>query len=327
VPTDNRTALAFWIAAPGRGEIRREMLPEAVEGEVLVRTLFTGISRGTESLIFRGEVPESEHERMRCPFQAGDFPGPVKYGYINVGMVEDGPPHLAGHRVFCLYPHQTRYVVPESAVHPLPADVPAARAVLAANLETALNGLWDAGPRLGERISVVGGGTLGCLAAWLAGRIPGCRVELIDPAPAREATAQSLGVRYRSPEAATPDADLVIHASGSPGGLAAALRLAAFEGRVVEMSWFGSTPVPLPLGEGFHQRRLTLISSQVGTVSASMRPRWDHRRRMELVLSLLAEPALDVLVTGEDRFEDLPAVLVRLAAGPGATLCHRIRYS
>jgi len=264
---------------------------------------------------------------MRCPFQAGDFPGPVKYGYINVGVVEEGPADLQGRTVFCLYPHQTRYVVPTSAVYPLPEGVHPNRAVLAANLETAVNGLWDAGPRLGERVAIVGAGTLGCLAGWLAGRIPGCKVELIDLDPNRARVAEKLGVGFRIPDAATPDADLVIHASGSPSGLAAALRLAAVEARIVEMSWFGSKPVEIPLGEGFHHKRLTLVSSQVGTVAAPMRPRWNHRRRMELALSMLSDPILDVLISGEDPFEKLPAVQSRLAADSGSTLCHRIVYS
>jgi len=326
VPNDTPSASAFWVIAPGRGEIRAETLPERRDGDVLVRTLYTAISRGTESLIFRGEVPDSEYRRMRCPFQDGNFPGPVKYGYVNVGLVEGGPPDLTGRPVFCLFPHQTRYVVPASAVYPLPEGVTPERAVLAANLETAVNGLWDAGPRLGEHIAVVGGGTLGCLAAWLAGRIPGCEVELIDLDPGRERIAQALGIGFRAPDTATPDADLVIHASGSPAGLATAIGLAGVESRVVEMSWFGSTPVTLPLGEGFHHRRLSLISSQVGSVAPPMRPRWDRRRRMGLALSLLTESALDALITGEDAFEDLPAVQARLAREPGGTLCHRITY-
>jgi threonine dehydrogenase-like Zn-dependent dehydrogenase len=320
-------AAAFWIRAPGCGEIRSETLPAPLAGEVQVRTLYSAVSRGTETLVFRGEVPASEHVRMRAPFQMGEFPGPVKYGYVSVGAVEAGPPDLLGRNVFCLHPHQTRYVVPAAAVAPLPEGVPPARAVLAANLETAVNGLWDAAPRIGDRIAVVGGGALGCLVAWLAGRIPGCEVELVDVNPRRAAVAHALGVRYASPEAARGEADLVVHASGAAAGAATALRLAGFEATVLEMSWYGSAVVPLPLGEGFHARRLVLRSSQVGHVAAAQRARWPHRRRLELALALLAEPALDMLITGEDRFEDLPAVMARLAHAPGDALCHRINYS
>lgn len=320
------TAEAFWIIAPGRGEIRAETLPPLADGDVEVRTRYSGISRGTEALVFRGEVPASEYERMRAPFQAGDFPGPVKYGYISVGDVENGPSDLIGRSVYCLYPHQTRYRVPAAAVHPLPDAVAPARAVLAANLETAVNGLWDATPRIGDRIAVVGGGTLGCLCAWLAAGVPGCAVELIDTNARRAETAAALGADFRLPAHATPDADLVIHASGTAAGLATALGLAGFESTVLELSWFGRREVPLRLGEAFHPRRLTLRSSQVGTVATAQRPRWDHRRRLALTLDLLAEPALDALITGEDAFSDLPSVMARLADAPGDTLLHRIRY-
>ncbi len=325
IPTET-TASAYWIIEPGRGEIRDETLGQARDGEILVRTLYSGISRGTESLVFRGEVPASEHQRMRAPFQGGDFPGPLKYGYCNVGLVEDGPPGLIGRTVFCLFPHQTRYRVPASAVHPVPDAVPAGRAVLAANLETAINGLWDAGPRLGDRITVIGAGTLGCLCAWLAARIPGCEVQLIDLNPRRAELAADLGVDFVLPDQAQGDQDLVIHTSGSPAGLAAGLDLAAFEATVLELSWYGTREVGLPLGRGFHQRRLTLRSSQVGSVAASQRARWDYARRMGLALRLLQDPLLDLLITGEDPFEALPKVQARLARDPGDTLMHRIRY-
>jgi threonine dehydrogenase-like Zn-dependent dehydrogenase len=263
---------------------------------------------------------------MRAPFQAGDFPAPVKYGYISVGRVEAGPPELLGRDVFCLHPHQTRYVVPAAAVHPLPEAVAPERAVLAANLETAVNGLWDATPRLGDRITVIGAGTLGCLTAWLAAQIPGCRVELVDINAARAEIASALGVQFATPDAATPEADLVVHCSGHGEGLVTALTLAAFEARVVELSWYGERSVELPLGAAFHARRLQLISSQVGSVAKAQRARWDFARRMGLALDLLTDQRLDMLITGEDSFTDLPAVMARLSRNPGDTLCHRIRY-
>jgi NADPH:quinone reductase-like Zn-dependent oxidoreductase len=324
VSTDD--ARAFWIAEPGRGELRGESLPEPSPDEVIVRSLFSGISRGTEALVFEGRVPVSEHQRMRAPFQAGEFPGPVKYGYASVGQVERGPRELRDCVVFALYPHQTRYVVPAKAVHVLPHGVPAQRAVLAANLETAINGLWDARPHVGDRISIIGGGTVGCLVAWIAGRMPGCEVELVDTNSARASVAGALGVGFATPERAIEGADIVIHASGSAAGLALALRVAGFEATIVEMSWYGNQIVPLPLGEEFHARRLTIRSSQVGCVAPSQRTRWDTRRRMQLALSMLTDPALDVLITGESPFESLPQVMAQLAAAPGETLCHRIRY-
>lgn len=317
---------AFWVAEPGRGEIRIEPLEERGPGDVMVRTLFSGVSRGTESLVFKGQVPASERERMRAPFQAGSLPGPVKYGYASVGVVEEGPDDLVGRHTFALFPHQTRYVVPAVAVHVLPDDVPPERAILAANLETAVNGLWDATPHVGDRIVVIGGGAVGCLTAWLAGRIPGAEVTLVDINPRRADMALALGISFAPPEAAPADADLVIHASGSSAGLELALGVAGFEATVVEMSWFGDRRVSLPLGEAFHVRRLTIRSSQVGQVSAGQRARWNYSRRMQLALSLLSDQVLDELITGESAFDDLPETMANLAVAPGDVLCQRIRY-
>ena len=321
-----RSARAFWIAAPGRGEIRDEALREPGADEVTVRTEYTGISRGTEALVFNGRVPPTEYQRMRAPYQSGDFPAPVKYGYASVGVVEHGPDALHGRRVFALFPHQTCYVVPADAVHALPDSVPSRRAVLAANLETALNGVWDADLNDGQRLTIIGAGTVGCLAAWVARTECGCQVELIDTNISRAATASRLGATFRAPAQASPDADAVIHASGSPAGLELALRIAGFEATVVEMSWYGDQVVPLRLGEHFHAQRLTLKSSQVGAVARSRRGEWTRRRRMERAIAMLNDPALDALITGESRFDELPQVMAELAAAPGDTLCHRIAY-
>lgn len=321
------TARACWTVEPERAEIREERLEPPTDGEVQVRALHSAISRGTEMLVFRGKVPRSEWQRMRAPFQVGEFPGPVKYGYVNVGVVEEGPSDWLGRTVFCLYPHQSRYTVPLSAVVLVPAHVPAGRAVLAANLETAINALWDAAPRLGDHITVVGGGTLGLLVAWLAARLPGCQVQVVDRIPSRAGLVQALGATFSLPADAIPDADLVVHASGSAKGLATALSLAAFEATVLELSWYGEGPVAAPLGEAFHSQRLTLKSSQVGHVASAQRGRWTHRRRLELALSMLTDPALDQLITHRATFDQLPQVLERLA-GPLAadTLCQRIDY-
>jgi len=322
-------AEACWLVEPGRAEIRREPLREPGPGELRVRTLHSAVSRGTEGLVFRGEVPSAEAERMRAPFQQGDFPAPVKYGYASVGIVEAGPAPWCGRTVFCLHPHQTRYVVPVQAVHEVPAAVPAARAVLAANLETAINALWDAAPRVGDRIAVVGGGVVGLLVAWLAARVPGTEVEVVDVRRERRAPAEALGTRFAEPADATPGVDLVLHASGHPEGLATALRLAGFEATVLELSWYGSRPVAVPLGAAFHSQRLTIRSTQVGHVATAQRARWSHRRRMALALSLLAEPVLDTLLTDHAPFAELPAVLARLSMPAGAplTLCQRIDYA
>ncbi len=323
-------ARAFWVTGPGRGELRDSDLAPPGPGEALVRALASGISRGSESLVFQGRVPSSEYQRMRCPFQTGDFPAPVKYGYASVGIVEalgpQAPPSLRGRRIFCLHPHQDRYVVPASALVPVPDDVPDARAVLAANMETAVNGLWDAGPRVGDRIAVVGAGVVGALTAALAARIPGTRVEIVDIDPRRAELAAALGCGFALPDEAHGEADVVIHASGAPTGLATALSLAGFEARVIDMSWYGDRPVTLPLGEAFHVRRLRLISSQVGEVAASRRARHSRRDRLALALALLGDASFDRLLTGESPLSALPDVMPRLVQTPDGALCHVIRY-
>ncbi|MFD8913704.1 dehydrogenase [Streptomyces sp. NPDC059575] len=322
----NPSARAFWLRSPGQGELRDVTLAAPAEGEVLVRSLYSGVSRGTETLVFRGGVPESQHDAMRAPFQEGDFPAPVKYGYLNVGVVEEGPAELIGRTVFCLYPHQTRYVVPVSAVTVVPERVPAARAVLAGTVETAVNALWDAAPLVGDRIAVVGGGMVGSSVAALLARFPGVRLQLVDADPARAKTAEALGVGFATPDEALDGCDLVVHASATEQGLTRALELLAPEGTVIELSWYGDRRVTLPLGESFHSRRLTVRASQVGTVSPAARPGRGYAERMALALDLLADPALDALVTGESDFEELPGLMPRLASGELPALCHRIRY-
>ena len=303
-------------------------LPPGQAGQVLVRTVYSGVSRGTEALVFNGEVPRSQYEAMRAPFQEGEFPGPVKYGYANVGEVlpEDAPPELAGSTVFCLYPHQDLYRVPAAAVARIPAGVPPARAVLAANMETAINVVWDARPAAGDRIVVIGAGVVGLLVAWLCRQVPGAAVTAVDVNPERGSAAGALGVAFRTEAERQPAADLIVHASGQPAGLHTALDIAGVEATIVEASWYGSRSVPLPLGEAFHSRRLTLRSSQVGRLPPERAARWSHARRMRLALELLRAAELDALISGESGFAELPAVMARLSRDPRAALCHRIRY-
>jgi len=321
-----REARAFWLEAPGRAALRREALPAPGESEILVRAEISAVSRGTESLVFAGRVPPSQYQAMRCPFQAGDFPAPVKYGYASVGVVEEGPRDLLGRRVFCLHPHQDFYVVPATAARLVPEKIPTERAALAANMETALNAVWDGAPRPGDRIAIVGAGVVGSLVAALVARLPGARVTLVDIDPARAAIADGFGCDFASPDAAERECDLVFHASGASAGLATALKLAGFEATVVELSWYGDRAVAAPLGEDFHARRLTLLSSQVGAVAPARRARWSRERRLDLALSLLDDAALDRLITGTCNFADLPAAMARLAEAPHGALCHLVRY-
>ncbi|HEY2176083.1 MAG TPA: NAD(P)-binding protein [Mycobacteriales bacterium] len=319
-------ALAFWLREPGVGEIRPEPLPEPGPDEVLVRTLNSGVSRGTETLVFRGGVPASQYAAMRAPFQDGDFPGPVKYGYLNVGVVEAGPAQLLGRTVFCLYPHQTAYVVPARAVVVVPDDVPPARAVLAGTVETAVNALWDAAPLLGDHITVVGAGMVGCCAARLLARFPGVRVTLVDVDGTRAEVAAALDVDFARPADAAGDRDLVLHASATSAGLQRSLDLLAPEGTVIDLSWYGDTEVHLSLGGAFHSRRLGIRASQVGAVSPARRERRTTADRLAIALDLLRDPAFDSLITGVSRFDELPEVMARLAGGSLPALCHTVTY-
>src|SRR2546423_111554 len=285
-------AHAFWLRAPGCGEIRPVTLPEPGRDDVLVRTLRSGVSRGTETLVFRGGVPVDQYAAMRAPFQEGEFPGPVKYGYLNVGVVEQGPAELRGRTVFCLYPHQTAYVVPAAAVTVVPDGVPPDRAVLAGTVETAVNALWDAAPLIGDRVTVVGAGMVGCCVARLLSRFPAMQVTLVDVDPGRSDVAAALSVDFASPADAAGARDLVVHASATSAGLQRSLELLAPEGTVIDLSWYGERAVSLTLGGTFHSGRLAIRSSQVGTIAPARRASRTFADRLALALELLADPAL-----------------------------------
>lgn len=317
-------ATALWAVAPHVLELRQQALGQLAEGSLRVATLFSGVSAGTERLVLAGKVPESEWQRMRAPFQDGDFPFPVKYGYAAVGRVIEGDPSRIGQTVFALHPHQSLFDLPADALVPVPEDIPATRAILVANVETALNGIWDANASPGDHIAVVGGGVVGLLVARLCARIPATRVSVIDIDPARAPLARAFGAHFCLPGDAPGEQDLVIHASGHPDGLATALALAGMEATVLEMSWYGDRPVAAPLGGAFHSRRLVLKSSQVGQVPPQRRVRWSYRRRMEAALSLLRDPVLDMMLCEPISLQDAPARLPDLLSGVSGMLAQPI---
>lgn len=326
MPSNTVVGHAFWVVKPGQGELRAEEVPAPGPGQVRLRALYSGVSRGTESLVFHGRVPPSEYERMRGPHQAGSLALPVKYGYCLVAEIAEG--ERAGQQVFCLHPHQSWTCVDASAVTVLPPSLPAARAVLTANMETALNATWDAGVAAGDRVVVVGGGVVGCLVAYLCGRMPGTEVQLVDVEPSRAAVASALGVAFASPAQCWADADVVFHASATQAGLQTSLDAAGLEATVVELSWYGDASVQVRLGGGFHPRRLRLLSSQVGRIPAQRAARWDYARRLGTAMALLADDTLDVLISSECSFEALPREMPRIL-GPRTSepvLCHRICY-
>jgi threonine dehydrogenase-like Zn-dependent dehydrogenase len=319
-------ATALWYVGPGKIELRAETLLQPSADQVLVATEFSGVSRGTERLIMAGKVGQSEWERMRAPLQAGSFPYPVKYGYCATGLVEQGPKELLGRRVFVLAPHQTRFLAPASMATPLPDGLPSRRATLAANMETALNAVWDSGAGPADKIVVVGGGIVGLLIAYIAAGLPGADVTVVDLATERAVIAQSFGAKFATPDKCPEDADVVFHATASAPGLATAINAAGFEGTVVEVSWFGDGTTPTPLGGAFHSRRLRLISSQVGHVATTRRARWSYRRRLEAALTLLQDGRLDALITEEIAFTDAPTLLPALLSPAAKGLAPIIRY-
>jgi NADPH:quinone reductase-like Zn-dependent oxidoreductase len=319
-------ARSLWYVEPGRAEIREEALPPPAAGELRVRALHSAISRGTEALVQAGRVPESEYDRMRAPAMAGTFPFPVKYGYAMVGRIEDRPGVLEGKAVFALHPHQCTFNLPAGAAVPLPAGVTPQRAVLAANMETALNAVWDAGVGPADRIAIIGVGVVGALVGYLCGRLAGADVTLVDIDPSRKAVAAAMGTKFAAPPKAPPECDVVFHTSGNAQGLSMAIDLAGDEATIVEMSWYGAGTVGLALGGAFHSRRLKLISSQVGQVSPARRPRWSHKRRLAAALALLADPALDALLAPAVAFDDLPAELPRILKPGSGVLCQIVNY-
>ncbi len=325
-------AHALWYVRPSQAEIRSETLHAGPGDDCLVRALHSAVSRGTESLVFHGQVPESEYTRMRAPAMGGQFPFPVKYGYNHVGLVEQGPAELEGQRVFSLWPHQTAFFAPAASLCHLPDALPGNRAVLAANMETALNAVWTAKVGPADRIAVVGGGVVGLLVAYLCGQLPGAQVTLIDLYRGRATLCHALGVQYAHPDdlinlqADTANCDVVFHTSGQPAGLTTALELAGDEATVVELSWYGTRRVEIPLGQAFHSRQLQLLSCQVGHIDAAHRPRWDYRRRLQAAINLLLDDRLDHLLVPAIAFEDVPNQLGHLLDPTHPALCQVIDY-
>lgn len=305
-------ARSLWYVKPGVAEFRTERLPPLSSGVARIATEYSAISRGTERLVALGEIPKSEWARMRAPSQAGEFSFPVKYGYSATGIVTAGPERLVGQRIFALHPHQDHFQLEADELVPLPAAIPSRRAALGANMETALNAHWDAGTAPGDRVLVVGAGVVGLLVGYLARRIAGTEVTITDIDPARAAQAAALGLKFSAPLEIPPGHRIVFHASATSAGLETAINAAAFEGRVIELSWFGTRPATVNLGGAFHSRRLSIISSQVGHVAPSQRSQIDRRERLRRAVALLDDPALDALAPEEIRFAELPEALPRI---------------
>lgn len=305
-------------------------LPPFNSQSVRIKTLYSGISRGTESLVFNGLIPESEWQTMRCPHQSGAFSFPISYGYSVVGKVIETGPEITkmfpGDIVFVLHPHQEQIVAQGDMVRPVPEEIPAMRAVLAANMETALNGVWDGGVDVHHKVSVIGGGVVGLLTAYLANKVTEATVSVIDINPNKQEIAEKLGLRFATPDDAPAEQDIIFNTSSSETGLQCGLDHLAFEGSLIEMSWYGDKPVQLSLGGRFHSQRLKIISSQVGHVSPSKRTTHGYEGRMAEVMQWLADPLLDHLLEEEIAFKALPDVLPEIFSKESDILCQVVRY-
>lgn len=317
---------ALWYIGPRRTAIRKATLGPLEPDHIRVRTIASGVSRGTESLVFDGKVPQEEWQRMRAPMQEGDFPFPVKYGYQSVGRVIAGPDDWQDRRVFVLHPHQTLFDTPIASAVPVPRDIPPTRAVLCGNMQTALTAIWDAKAAPGDRIAVVGGGVVGLLIGWLAAQIPAVSVELVDVNRERAPIARNLGLSFAEPGAARGDNDIVFHASASEAGLQSAIALAGEEATVMEMSWYGARAVAIDLGGAFHSRRLKLAASQVGRIPEDHRARWDFARRNETALALLDDARLDGLLERAVDFHALPEAMASIFERTSGVLCQLVTY-
>ncbi len=323
-------ARAVWYTGKGNVELRPDRVGQPAPGHVRLRMLFSGISRGTERLVFEGAVGVSEYERMRAPFQTGHFPFPVKYGYCATGVVENGADEFVGHTVFCLHPHQDVFVVPATAITFLPEGLPARRATLAANMETALTAMWDSGSNLGDRIVIIGAGVVGLLVAYLAAHIPGTDVTVVDIDASRKPIVDQFGATFATPDEVNQNceanADVVFHTSASAAGLQTAISVAGPEATIVEMSWYGDRETPVNLGGAFHSQRLRLIASQVGQIPTHRQPRWTYQKRITKALDLLQDPVFDALVAEDILFDDVATALPEVLGKDAKGLAPVIRY-
>lgn len=308
-------ARAVWFPQARAVELRREALPAAGPGDLRVRAIASAVSHGTEMLVYRGQVPSQMP--LDLPAVRGDFDFPIKYGYASVGWVVQVGARVEGFAtgdlVFVHHPHQTEYVVPATAQQGpepvrLPPELPPEHGVFLANVETAVNVLLDAAPRLGERVVVFGQGVVGLLLTQLTRQAGAGLVIAVDPFSLRRELARAAGADVvLAPDENLPTtirdltgglgADLVLEASGNPAALDQAIAATAFQGTVVVCSWYGTKPAAIDLGGAFHRRRIRIVSSQVGSIDPTLQARWSFRRRLDLARDLLSTLTLTPLIT------------------------------
>lgn len=314
----------LWFEAPRAARLRDAAPLVAGPGEIVARAIASGISRGTELLLYRGEGPTPFDPSM------GAATYPCRYGYAWVGEVTsagDGAGLGIGQRIFALAPHGDEHRADARSVRAIPDGIPATRATLAANLETGVNAAWDARVGLGDRALVVGGGVVG-LACALAAARSGADVTVVEPAGHRRDAALAIGAARAVATDGELDGrfDVVFEVTGRPESLTSAIERAADEARVVIASFYGARIAPVPLGDAFHRRRLSLVSSQVSRIPPERAARWDHARRFELVLALLQDARLDAMIDPPRPFERAAEVYAELDARPAEGLHATFAY-
>jgi 2-desacetyl-2-hydroxyethyl bacteriochlorophyllide A dehydrogenase len=319
-------ATAVWFPRRRAVELREEEVPSVGPDEIRVRTLASGISQGTEMLVYRGDVDSGL--ALDLPTLSGSFALPIKYGYASVGQIEEAGSQIGledsrfqgqrikeGDLVFVHHPHQTEFVVPASMAVVLPETLDPECGVFFANAETALNVVLDAHPRLGDRIVIFGQGVVGLLITQMT-RLAGARpIIAVEPAKKRQELSrlagadavldpqENLGEQVRDLTDGI-GADIVIEASGNPEALTQALDCAATQGMVVVCSWYGTKSVSVPLGGHFHRGRLRIVSSQIGMLDPGIQPRWSRDRRASTARDLLEQLELLPLITHRIPFAD-----------------------
>ena len=287
---------SYWIDKKNKGYFKFGEISSINSNEIVVKTLFSGISYGTEKLVYSGKVPKSQRNLMKCPYQEGDFGNDIKYGYINVGKVVDGDKSYLGNNIFSLYPHQDFYKIPSNEALIIPNKIPLSRCLLIPNLETAINAVWDTLPSAGDRILVIGAGIVGLLTAYLINKIPGVNLFIVDKDPSKRKITKKLGINFLDAIPKKFDARFIYECTGDHRILNSLKNNITVNSTICVLSWYGDKKSDIALGENFFSKRAKLIMSQVSKISPA---RYDlnNQDRRKIALDILdASNDLDHLI-------------------------------
>lgn len=301
------SAESFWIRKKNNSFIKKHSISIPQNNEVLVKTIYSGISYGTEKIVYSGNVPKSQRSLMRCPYQEGEFGSNVKYGYMNVGKVMNGPSKLVNRYVYTLYPHQTQYVLPLEELTFIPKLIPIKRCLLTANMETAINAMWDTLPTCGDKILIIGAGIVGFLMAYILMTIIGIEILLIDTDKEKSKIAKIFGIKFSCSIPKSYNANIIYECSGNPSVIDILSSHVNDETVICIMSWYGNSVSNINFGNEFFSKRTKILFSQVAKVSHNRDKYWNNKKRKDLAISLLNDDKLDNLIEKDMiSFHDLP---------------------